>query len=346
MIVPVILSGGSGTRLWPLSRDSAPKQFHRLIGSETMVQLTAARLERLHGVSRPIVVCNARHLDQVESQLAQVDPLVILEPAGRNTAPAVGAACHVARRLDPDAIVVVLPSDHLIQDVDAFADVVRQATDLATEGHLVTFGIVPTGPVTGYGYIKPGASLASGAAIDSFVEKPDADTAQRYVDDGYLWNSGMFAFRADRYLAELALHAPEIATHTKAAVASSARSGDIIALDADAWATSPSDSIDYAVMEHTDHGVVLPLDAGWNDIGSWAALYDVSPADSNGNVMVGDVLAPGTRGSYVRSTGRPIVVLGLDDVVVVETADAVLVTRRDRAEDVKLIGEHFRTRHA
>jgi mannose-1-phosphate guanylyltransferase/mannose-6-phosphate isomerase len=352
-MIPVILSGGSGTRLWPLSRELYPKQFLPLSGTSTMLQATLARLAGLPDLDAPLVVCNEEHRFLVAEQLRQMGiqkQSIILEPVGRNTAPAVALAALQALKADKDAILLVLPADHVISDIEAFQSAVSQGLDAARDGALVTFGIVPTGPETGYGYIKSGpAANARGSKksviypIDAFVEKPDQATAIGYVASGdYFWNSGMFLFRADRYLAELEKHAPDILAACRLASEGGARDKDFVRLQRDAFVASPSDSIDYAVMEKTDNAVVVPLDAGWNDVGSWSSLRDVCDADESGNVVLGDVLAEDTRNSYVRAENRLVATLGLEDHIVVETADAVLVAHRDKVQDVKKIVERLK----
>lgn len=339
MIVPVILSGGSGTRLWPMSRPTLPKQLLAMVGDRTMLRSTIDRVVGLPDLVDPIVVCNVdhRHLVAAELSAAGHDPSrTILEPIGRNTAPAAAAAALVAAHSGgPDTLLLLLPADHVITDASAFRDVVAQGVPHAEQGALVTFGIVPTRPETGYGYIRTGAPVASGSRIDRFVEKPDEATARAYVDDGgYLWNSGMFLFTAASYLNELATHQPPLLAAVEKAVDGASRNGGLL-LDANAFASSPSTSIDYAVMEHTTQGVVIPLEAGWNDVGSWSALYDVSPQDAAGNVVVGDVTALDTTNSYLRSSGRLVAAVGLDSMFVVDTPDALVVGPLGRSQDVK-----------
>jgi mannose-1-phosphate guanylyltransferase/mannose-6-phosphate isomerase len=335
-ILPVILSGGSGTRLWPLSRESYPKQFLPLADSSTMLQATWLRVAGLTAC-RPIVVGNHEHRFMLAEQLREVgaEPAAtILEPLGRNTAPAIAAAALEATATGEDALLLVLPSDHVILDVAAFHGAVLAAAPSAEAGKLVTFGIVPTSPETGYGYIH--AATGSGVrAVDRFVEKPDLDTARGYLASGeYFWNSGMFLFRASRYLQELQQLAPEIHAACVEAVAKARRDADFIRLDAESFAVCPSDSIDYAVMEKTADAAVIALDAGWSDVGSWAALWDISPKDADGNAHRGDVIALDCRNTYAYSE-RLIAMVGLDDVVVVETDDAILISHRDQVQRVK-----------
>jgi len=334
-IVPVLLSGGVGSRLWPMSRTEVPKQLQSLVGAESMIQATAMRLRESGEVGAPVVVCGVRHLDRIVGQLAEVgiEPAhVVAEPVGRNTAPAVMAAALV---LDPEAVMVVLPADHVIADVDGFRDAVRIAADAAGQGRLVTFGIVPTAPETGYGYIEagPGGEVRP---VVRFVEKPDAETAARYVASGrFLWNSGMFVFRAGEVRAEIERFAPDVAASVAACMAKSERAGRFLL--SESFEKAPSISFDHAVMEHTDRAVVVPIDVGWSDVGSWSTLWEIGDQDENGNVVVGDVALSGVRQSYVRSGGRLVAVVGLDDVVVVDTGDAVLVTSRHQAQDVRSI---------
>ncbi len=353
MIVPVILSGGSGTRLWPLSRELYPKQLLPLVGDETMLQATLRRLEGLAGLAAPIVVCNEEHRFLVAEQLRHLGAkpeAIILEPSGRNTAPAVALAAASAmgdRAQDDDPVLLVLPADHVIRDAEAFRAAVAEGARLAEAGRLVTFGVVPDRPETGYGYIR-GAdrdALAAGAAVpvQQFVEKPDAVLAEEYVASGeYLWNSGMFMFRASRYVEELRTHRPEIVSHCVAAVAGAKKDLDFLRVDKAAFAQCPSDSIDYAVMENTAHAWVMPLDAGWSDVGSWASLHDACEADEAGNVAIGDVLVEDTSNCYLYSESRLVAAVGLADCVVVETKDAVLVAPRNRVQDVKKIVERLK----
>ena len=345
-IIPVILSGGAGTRLWPLSRSQYPKQFLSLAAQNTMIQETLLRLEGID-VASPIVICNESHRFIVADQLAQINvknPFIILEPLGRNTAPAIAAGAFKAQALDKDAVMVVLPSDHVIQNKAALAHGVELACKTAAEGFLVTFGITPTAPETGYGYIK--AEVKSGDSVfplDKFVEKPNRETAQKYLDSGdYFWNSGMFVFKASTFLAELQHFEPEIFASVEAAYTKAAVDVDFIRLEKESFATSPSRSIDYAVMEKTSKGKVIPLDAGWNDVGSWSALWEVNKKDENQNVIFGDVLTQNTKDSYIYSQGRLVAAVGLRNIVVVETKDAVLVAERSQVQGVKDIVEELK----
>ncbi|HWS78080.1 MAG TPA: mannose-1-phosphate guanylyltransferase/mannose-6-phosphate isomerase [Thermomonas sp.] len=338
---PVLLSGGSGTRLWPLSREAYPKQFLALAGEDTMLQATWRRVADLADLA-PIVVAGEEHRFLVAEQLRQVGapvPSILLEPVGRNTAPAIAAAAMQALRDGDDPLLLVLPSDHVVRDADAFRDAVRAAMPAAEQGALVTFGIVPDAPETGFGYIQadhdgpvPGEGVRR---VLRFVEKPDAATAQAYLDaGGYYWNSGMFLLRASRYLEELRRFRPDIVAGVQAAFDAAQRDGDFIRLDKDSFATCPADSIDYAVMEKTDAAMVRPVDIGWNDVGSWSALWDVSEQDADGNARHGDVIAIDSHNSYAYAT-RMVALVGVDDLVVVETDDAVLVARKDRVQQVK-----------
>ena len=349
MLTPLILSGGSGTRLWPLSREMYPKQLLPLIGKHTMLQETAARVSGLPDLAAPIVVCNESHRFMVAEQMRQYGTspqAIILEPVGRNTAPAVAVAALVAldraRKSkggdDSDPILLVLPADHVIRDVEAFQSAVIAGRTAAESGKLVTFGVVPDRAETGYGYIRRAQGDGPTYPVQQFVEKPDAATAQTYVESGeYYWNSGMFMFRARVYLAELKLHAPAMLSACEDAVAAATRDLDFTRLPAEEFGACPSDSIDYAVMEKTDSAVVVPFDAGWSDVGSWSALQDALPRDDKGNVTTGDVLLEDSSGCYLHSTSRLIGAVGLKDHVVVETKDAVLVAPRDRVQDVKAL---------
>ncbi|SDQ95857.1 mannose-1-phosphate guanylyltransferase / mannose-6-phosphate isomerase [Pseudoxanthomonas sp. CF385] len=335
---PVLLSGGSGTRLWPLSREAYPKQFLPLAGDDTMVQATWRRVEALADLG-PIVVANEEHRFLVAEQLRQIGapvPAILLEPVGRNTAPAIAAAALQAMAGGADPLLLVLPSDHVVRDVAGFQRAVRDASAAAEAGALVTFGIVPDAPETGFGYIQ--AETGDGLRkVSRFVEKPDAATAQSYLDaGGYYWNSGMFLFRASRFLEELARFRPDIVDAVRAAHAAARHDGDFVRLDKEAFAACPSDSIDYAVMEKTAEAMVLPVDIGWNDVGSWSALWDVAERDGDGNAHHGDVIAVDSRNSYAYAQ-RLVALVGVDDIVVVETDDAVLVARKDRVQDVKQV---------
>lgn len=337
-LYPVLLSGGSGTRLWPLSREAYPKQFLPLAGEDTMVQATWKRVAPL-ATGAPIVVANEEHRFLVAEQLRQIGapvPAILLEPMGRNTAPAIAAAALQAMAEGNDPLLLVLPSDHVVRDEVGFRNAVTAAVPAAEAGALVTFGIVPDAPETGFGYIQAevGSDLRK---VLRFVEKPDAATAQSYLDaGGYYWNSGMFLFRASRVLEELQRFRPDVVQAVRAAFDAAKRDGDFIRLDKEAFAASPSDSIDYAVMEKTEHAMVLPVDIGWSDVGSWSALWDVAERDDNGNAHHGDVIAVDSRNSYAYAQ-RLVALVGVDDIVVVDTPDAVLVAHKDRVQDVKLV---------
>ena len=348
MIIPVILCGGSGTRLWPLSRKMYPKQLLALTGEDTLLQQTAHRLQGIAGVRAPLVICNEEHRFLVAEQLreAAIPPeTIILEPIGRNTAPAVAlAALYAKRHLPEGALLLILPADHMIADIEAFTQGLTSATHHASTGALVTFGIVPQGPETGYGYIRRGEPLATNHDtipafnIAEFVEKPDLATAQTYVDSGeYQWNSGMFLFQADSYLEELNSHHPAMANACSQAYEQAYEDLDFLRIKKEDFAACPSDSIDYAVMEKTDRGVVVPINPGWNDIGSWTALWEIAAHDTQGNVLRGDVLAHDTVNSFIHAESRMVATVGLKDHIVVETADAVLVATKDRVQDVKAI---------
>ena len=343
MLIPVILSGGAGTRLWPLSRELYPKQLLALTGERTMIQQTAMRLEGL-GAGAPVVVCNEAHRFLVAEQLRQlgIEPqATVLEPMGRNTAPAIALAALAAlKAAGPsaagDPLLLVLPADHVIRDVPAFHKAVHAAVEAAQEGQLVTFGIVPASAETGYGYIQRGSASGSVYRIARFVEKPSAAVAQDFVGSGdYYWNSGMFLFGARRYLEELGRLAPAIATACAEAFAAAKADLDFTRIDKPLFQTCPADSIDYAVMEKPSDAVVVPLAAGWSDVGSWAALHEASEADGHGNVSRGDVICEDSEGCYLYSESRLVSAVGLKDHVVVETKDAVLVAPRSRVQDVK-----------
>ena len=348
-IYPVILTGGAGSRLWPVSREHYPKPLLPLFGDRTMLQETALRLAELPGARPPVFVCNEEHRFLVAEQIQSIGleaGAILLEPEGRNTAPALTIAALQLFEQDPDAIMVVMPADHVIPDTAVFKSAVEQGVALASAGQLVTYGIVPRHAETGYGYIRRGDAIEDGKAyrVSQFVEKPDLATAQGYVDSGeYYWNSGIFTLRADAWLAEMQQHAPAILEACKAAVAAGKRDVDFCRVDKAAFLASPSDSIDYAVMEKTDKATVVPLDAGWSDVGAWSALWDISAHDAQGNVTQGDVLTHDVRDTLVLAQHRCVAAIGLDGVVVIETPDAVLVTRRECAQDVKEIVSQLKT---
>ncbi len=329
MLQPVVLSGGAGTRLWPLSTPERPKQFLPLVEERPMIVATIERLDGLDAAT-PIIVCAQIHGDIVRTEAPSAR--LILEPDGRSTAPAIAVA---ALSVDPDDVLLVLPSDHLIEDGDAFRAAVRRAVTAAEDGNLVTFGITPTGPATGYGYVRPGEPIDGVRIVDSFAEKPDLETARRYVEEGYLWNSGMFAFTAATFLEELAAHRPRMLATVRAALVD----GD---LDPEAWAAVPSESVDYAVMEPTDRAVVIALDAGWDDVGSWDSLADLTPTDVAGSTFVGDVVAIDVEESYVRTTGPTVAISGVSDLIVVATEKAVLVVPRGESQRVRELLEQLR----
>ena len=342
-VVPVILSGGAGTRLWPLSRELRPKQFLSLVTAQTLLQDTLLRAQHLNTPVRPpVIVCNEVHrfLVAEQSRAIGIDPYaIVLEPAGRNTAPATAVAALLARVAEAqdgvDPLLLVLPADHVILDGTAFSTAVDAAVEAATAGYLVTFGVVPDKPETGYGYILKGEDRGSWSLLERFVEKPDFATAKSYVESGrYLWNSGMFLFSAATFLGELAAHAGPIVAACESAVASAIVDQDFTRLG-NVFRDCPSDSIDYAVMEKTARAAVVPLSAGWSDVGSWPALHEVLGKDENGNVLVGDVLADLCKDSYIASSGRLVAAIGLEGVIVVETDDAVLVAACDHAQEVK-----------
>ncbi|WP_192892177.1 mannose-1-phosphate guanylyltransferase/mannose-6-phosphate isomerase [Vibrio bathopelagicus] len=369
MILPVILAGGSGSRLWPLSRELYPKQFLNIAGEQSMLQQTLQRLQGLEGhlkgneCAAPLIICNEEHrfiaAEQARSANIQHSG-ILLEPVGRNTAPAIALAALQA--LDKsthneqdasDPILLVLAADHHIANTSEFQQVISRGVDYAKQGKLVTFGITPDAPETGYGYIKQGEPLSPlvqtdtnakelsahhAYAIECFVEKPDQATAQECIRSGlYLWNSGMFMFRASRYLEELSEHHPEILAACKLALSKQNTDLDFIRIDADAFKNSPSDSIDYAVMEKTSHAAVIPMDVGWNDIGSWSAIWDVSEKDEHNNVIEGDVLTVDSQHNYIHAENKLVATVGVDNLIIVETKDAILVANKDKVQGVKSI---------
>jgi len=338
-LIPVILSGGAGTRLWPLSREMYPKQLLALTGKNTMLQDTATRLAGIAGAKGAIVVCNDAHRFTVAEQIRALGfeaSAILLEPVGRNTAPAVALAALKALEIDPEATLVVAPADHVIRDAQVFQQAAQIAAALAEDGKLVTFGIVAHAPETGYGYIRRGEGRGPSYPVAQFIEKPDLDLALQLVASGdYYWNSGMFVFKASRYLAELQALAPDILDAVKSAYLAAKRDLDFVRIDKAAFEKCRSESIDYAVMEKTKDAVVLPLDAGWSDVGSWSSLFDALPSDEEGNVLIGDVTVFDTHDCYVHSTSRLVTAVGMDDHIIVETKDAVLVAPKDRVQDVK-----------
>ena len=345
-IIPVILSGGSGTRLWPLSRKQYPKQYLPLASDNTMLQETILRLEGLGNLVDPIIICNSDHRFLVAEQCQQIDiknPTILLEPVGRNTAPAIAAAALQSLNHADDAVLLVLSADHVIQDVEAFHQAINIASNQAQEGKLATFGIVPTDANTGYGYIKSSADSNDGAhKVEEFVEKPDLKTAQAYLEQGnYLWNSGMFMFKAATLIDELTTHSPEIVTSVNDAINNAEQDLDFIRLDKQAFESSPSDSIDYALMEKSDIVVVVPLDAQWNDIGSWSALHDIGTKDTNGNVIKGDVIAQDTTNTYINANHHMVATIGVDNLIIVDTPDATFIGTQDKAQEVKSIVEYL-----
>jgi mannose-1-phosphate guanylyltransferase/mannose-6-phosphate isomerase len=342
-VVPVLLSGGVGSRLWPLSRAATPKQLQNLLGDSTMIQATAQRVDGLDDLALPIVVCGERHGDAIREQLTQIGQppqIVIREPVGRNTAPAVLLAALAA---SPDDILLVLPADAVVLDVDGFRAALSTAIRAASAGFLVTFGVVPTRPETGYGYIRTGAAVAGEVdviRVGAFVEMPVLVTARKYLEHGgYLWNSGMFVFQAGVVREEIARLAPAVFEAIVTSVPARLTGPDVrpTAL----FDATPSISFDHAVMESTDKAVVVPLEVGWSDVGSWATLWEIDDKDADGNVVRGDSVVHDVRNSYVRSDGRLVAVIGLEDVVVVDTGDAILVAARDRVQDVKAVVEHL-----
>lgn len=349
MILPVIMAGGSGSRLWPLSRDLMPKQFLKLDGELTMLQATVRRLEGLNAEAA-LVICNEDHRFVAAEQLRQIQQLnnnIILEPAGRNTAPAIALAAFAALKKAQDPLLLVLAADHVIADAEAFVQAVLTASQFAQADQLVTFGIVPTAPETGYGYIKRGPvkqmNSAEAFQVAEFVEKPKLDTARCYLESGdYYWNSGMFLFKASRYLAELKQHRPDIYMACEQAMQEVDPDLDFIRVNQQAFLACPSESIDYAVMEKTDAAVVVPLDARWSDVGSWSSLWDISEKNSQGNVHKGDVLSFDSRDNYVFAETALVATVGLQNTVVVQTKDAVLVAAKDKVQDVKAIVQQLK----
>jgi mannose-1-phosphate guanylyltransferase/mannose-6-phosphate isomerase len=347
---PVILAGGAGSRLWPVSREFYPKPLLPMFGSNSLLQDTATRLDRIGGAGRPLFVCNEEHRFLVAEQLRKLGKecdAIILEPAGRNTAPALTVAALYLVDEDPDAMMVVMPADHVIPDQAAFSLAVERGAKLAEKGYLVTFGVQSDKPETGYGYIRRGEELEGSGVfrVDRFVEKPDLGTAQEYIDSGdYYWNSGIFLLRADRWLDEVGRFRPNILEACRRAMAGSKQDSDFVRVDKSAFMSSPSDSIDYAVMENTDRAAVVPLKTAWSDVGCWSAVWDISQRDDAGNVAKGDVLVHDSRNSLLYAEKRCVAAVGLDEVIVVETADAVLVADKNRCQEVKTIVDQLKAK--
>ncbi|WP_182026363.1 mannose-1-phosphate guanylyltransferase/mannose-6-phosphate isomerase [Vibrio rotiferianus] len=344
-ITPVIMAGGTGSRLWPMSRALHPKQFLRLTSQYSMLQETALRVG---GVTQQnnIVICNEDHRFLAAEQLREIDRLgnIILEPVGKNTAPAIALAAFQLSQTDPETLMLVLAADHVIQDRLAFEKSVLAARLAAEKGKMVTFGIVPTHAETGYGYIRRGGKVDEGFEVEQFVEKPSKELALQYVDTGaYYWNSGMFMFKASRYLEELKLHRPDIYSVCEQAMKTKTGDLDFTRISEDIFNECPSDSIDYAVMEKTQDAVVIPLDAQWSDVGAWSALWDISEKDSAGNVRKGDIIVHNSTNSYFNAEQKVIAAVGVDNLVVIETKDAVLVANKDQVQDVKEIVEHLKS---
>jgi mannose-1-phosphate guanylyltransferase len=343
MIKAVVMAGGSGTRLWPLSRAAHPKQFLALHGDDTMLQATFKRLDGLD-IQSSVTICNEEHRFFVAEQLREIDKLgsIILEPVGRNTAPAIALAA-LSSPEGEDPLLLVLAADHVIQDVAAFTKTVMNAIPSAEAGKLVTFGIVAHEPNTGYGYIKKGESQGPGFSVDTFVEKPSIEVAKEYLESGdYFWNSGMFLFKASRYLEELKSHRPDIYEACQLSMKDISKDNDFLRVNEAVFSACPSDSIDYAVMEKTDDAVVVPMGAGWSDIGSWSSLWDISDKDGKGNATYGDVMLHESHNSYIRTDGKLVAAIGVDDLVIVSTKDVLLVAHKDSVQDVKVVAQQLK----
>jgi mannose-1-phosphate guanylyltransferase/mannose-6-phosphate isomerase len=347
-IIPVVLSGGSGTRLWPMSRAALPKQLLPLVSELSMLQETLDRLSGWVAIDAPIVVCGNDHRFMVAEQLRELNitaKSIMLEPIGRNTAPAIAAAAMTLAD-EPDALMLVLPADHVIRDVAAFELAVKRASAAAVAGRLVTFGIQPNSPETGYGYIQSGKAISNAEGcfeVSCFVEKPNLETAESYLKSGdFFWNSGMFLFKPSVYLAELTKYKPQIIQQVQLAIQNSYQDLDFCRLEEKAFSASPSDSIDYAVMEKTSLAAVVPVDIGWSDVGSWAALWDVQTRDEEGNYLRGDVFTLDVQDSLIRSESRIVAAIGLNDLIIVETPDAILVAHKDYAQDVKKVVDYLK----
>ncbi|WP_413738024.1 mannose-1-phosphate guanylyltransferase/mannose-6-phosphate isomerase [Sodalis sp. RH21] len=348
MLLPVIMAGGTGSRLWPMSRELYPKQFLRLHGVNSMLQETLLRLKGIE-VREPVVICNKEHRFMVAEQLREIDKLsnnIILEPIGRNTAPAIALAALNASANGDDPLLLVLAADHVINDIPAFHRAIEAAIPFASKDSLVTFGIVPTGPETGYGYIQRGEPTGDGTTgyrVKCFVEKPSQVVAEKYIESGeYYWNSGMFMFRAKRYLEELAQFRPDILDACRKALDHNVGGSDFITVDQERFTACPDESIDYAVMEQTRHGVVVPLDAGWSDVGSWSALWEVNEKEQDGNALTGDIFLHDTHGCYINTDEKLVAAIGVENLVIVNTKDAVLVVDKSQVQDVKRVVEYLK----
>lgn len=341
------MAGGTGSRLWPLSREAFPKQFIRLYDKNSMLQTTIERLNGLGNIAEPLIICNEEHRFIVAEQLREINQLannIILEPFGRNTAPAVALAAIQIAKQDPDGILLVLAADHVINDEEAFYKSINSAIFYAQINKLVTFGIIPSYPETGYGYIKKGIEMGEGAfAVEKFVEKPSQQKATSYISSGqFLWNSGLFMFKAISYLQELQKYSPNILECCELALKSTSADLDFIRLDKEAFSRCPSDSIDYAVMEHTDDAIVVPMDAKWSDVGSWSSLWDISSKDADNNVLNGDVIVTNSTNNYIRAESRLVATVGVTNLVIIETKDAVLVMDKNECQQVKQIIEKLK----
>lgn len=346
MLVPVILCGGSGTRLWPLSRSSYPKQFVDLGHGKTLFKETVRRAQIVAKDAVPYVVTSDAHRFYAQANLFECNQqaTIIVEPVPRNTAPAIAAGAYVALSKDPDAVLLVMPSDHAMEDTVAFKTAVEKGIKLAEEGYLVTFGIQPTAPETGFGYIKKGKEIGKeGYVVDQFVEKPKEEVARKFLESGnHYWNAGIFMFRADRYLEELKKYAPHLEIEVQNAIKTAVTNANVISLDKGAFEQADSISIDYAVMEHTEKAALVPLNTAWTDLGSWEAFYDSKPKDKSGNVLEGDVISVDTQRCYINSRTRLVATIGLKDLAIVETTDAVLITPLDRAQSVREVVERLK----
>lgn len=346
-VVPVILCGGAGTRLWPMSRELYPKQFLSLVDDMSLLQNTLKRVAKYKNIVSPLVVCNEDHRFLVAQQIHELDispRSIMLEPIARNTAPAITIAALKLLNQGADQIMAVFPSDHVITDETTFLDGLEKAAALARKGYLVTFGVTPGSPEIGYGYMEKGKSIETGYQVKAFVEKPDVETARKYLDSGdYYWNSGMFVFTAKNYVEELEKHRPDILSACRKAIEGESEDADFSRVDGNAFKECPSDSIDYAVMEKTKRSAMVVLDVGWSDVGSWGSLWEIQDKTPENNVTKGDVIVEGVTNSYLHAEHRLISVVGLDNLVVVETADAVMIAARERSQEVKQIVQQLRS---
>jgi mannose-1-phosphate guanylyltransferase len=349
-IIPIILSGGSGKRLWPISSDSLPKQYISLIEEKTMLQITIERLAGIENISTPIIICNKEHKSLVNNQLKEIgenNAEILLEPIGRNTAPAITAAASYInnKKNDPNIILLVLSTDHMISDISSFHRSIEVATDMAAKDHLIIFGVKPTKPHTGYGYIETNNAInkIKASKVKNFIEKPNKEKAKEYFNKGsYLWNSGMFMFKATTFLEEITKYAKDISLYAQQSVGNITSKNNFIYLDSDSFTSCPSDSIDYALMEKTDKSMVVPLLSEWSDIGSWESLYSIEEKDKDNNVINGNIVVKDSKNSYIKNDGKVIAVIGVKNLIIINSEHGILVAKKDRSEEINTMMEEIK----